>query len=124
MTAAVVLLGDMPLVSAGMVRALVEQWRESKGAPLAISLYGDVVAPPILYTAALFLELTRLEGDGAGKQVIQRHRTQAVEVSWPAWALTDLDEPGDIAVAAGLLGQTIRPIREQPTPSNPGKVPK
>src|SRR5262245_4447156 len=50
--AAVVLLADMPLVDADMVRTLVARWREG-GARLAISRYGDVVAPPTVYGAAL-----------------------------------------------------------------------
>jgi molybdenum cofactor cytidylyltransferase len=99
---AVVLLGDMPLVSPAMVRRLVERWRAA-AAPLAISVYGDVVAPPILYGAALFAELRALDGHGCGKRVIRRHRAAALELAWPSWALHDLDEPGDLARLADLL---------------------
>jgi len=48
---AVVLLGDMPLVDASMVRALVDLFRREQP-PLAISTYDGVVAPPILYGRA------------------------------------------------------------------------
>jgi molybdenum cofactor cytidylyltransferase len=105
--AAVVLLGDMPLVSSTMVRRLVERWRASRLRPsLVISLYGEVVAPPILYGAPLFAELRSLDDDGCGKRVVKRHRTEAVEVHWPPWALADLDEPDDLARVEGLLGRT------------------
>lgn len=96
MSAAVVLLADMPLIDAGMIRTLVARWREA-GAALAVSRFGDVVAPPILYGAALFPELRALDGEGCGKRVIKRHRGEEVTVDWPAERLADLDVPDDLA---------------------------
>ena len=92
---AVVMLADMPFVTAGMVRALVEQYRSSE-APLVVSTYGDVLAPPILYGRALFPELRALDGDGCGKRVVKAHREEAVEVAWDPVALADLDVPDDV----------------------------
>jgi len=92
---AVVLLGDMPLVEASMVRALVTAHRRS-GPKLAISTYGGVVAPPILYGRALFPELRALEAESCGKSVVRSHRAGAVELQWPPETLTDLDSPEDV----------------------------
>src|SRR5262245_20725087 len=105
--AAVVLLGDMPLVSPAMVRRLVDRWRASRVHPLVISVYGGVVAPPILYRASLFAELRSLDDEGCGKRVVKRHRAAALEVHWPSWALADLDEPGDLARVESLLGRFL-----------------
>ena len=107
--AAVVMLGDMPLVSSAMVRRLVDGWRASRShhPSLVISLYGEVVAPPILYGAPLFAELRLVDGDGCGKQVVKRHRAEALEVHWPAWALVDLDEPDDLVRVERLLGRAL-----------------
>ncbi len=93
--AAVVLLGDMPLVDAAMVRSLVEALRRGNR-PLAVSIYGDVVAPPIAYGRALFPELRALTAEACGKSVIKRHRAEATELRWPSETLTDLDEPADV----------------------------
>jgi len=93
--AAAVLLGDMPLVDADMVRALLAAFRKGS-APLAVSLYGEVVAPPILYARSLFAELGAIDGDGCGKKVVKRHRAEALELRWPEDALTDLDSPQDV----------------------------
>ena len=94
--AAAVLLGDMPLVRAEMVRALVDAFRRGS-APLAISLYGEVVAPPIVYARSLFPELCAIDGDGCGKRVVKQHRSEALELRWPEETLTDLDSPQDVA---------------------------
>jgi molybdenum cofactor cytidylyltransferase len=92
---AVVMLADMPFVTAGMVRAVVERFRAGD-APLVVSTYGDVLAPPILYGRGLFEELRALDGDGCGKRVVKAHRAEAVELQWPPSALTDLDVPDDV----------------------------
>ena len=92
---AVVLLGDMPLVDATMVRTLVDSFRREQP-PLVISTYDGVVAPPILYGRALFEELRALDAEACGKSVVRQHRAEAAELRWPKEALTDLDAPEDL----------------------------
>jgi molybdenum cofactor cytidylyltransferase len=94
--AAVVLLADMPLVSAEMIAEMVTRYRAT-GAPLVISDYGGVTAPPMLYDRALFGELRQMTAGGCGRQVVKRHRTEAQVLSWPATTLADLDVPEDYA---------------------------
>lgn len=96
--AAVVLLGDMPLVDAAMIRALVERYEET-GAALVASRYGAVAAPPALYARAVFDELRGGEGDGRGREVLGRHASEVVWVDWPETALADVDEAGDLEQA-------------------------
>jgi len=104
-SAAVVLLADMPLVDAGMIRTLVDRYRSDE-ASLVVSDYEGVDAPPILYDRALFPELRELEGEGCGKRVVRRHTAEAVRVRWPARALTDLDLPADVERIRSALGGT------------------
>jgi molybdenum cofactor cytidylyltransferase len=92
--AAVVMLADMPFVTAAMIRTMVERYRASES-PLVISDYGGVNAPPMLYDRSLFAELGSMEGEGCGRQVVRRHRGEAAVVSWPAEALADVDVPED-----------------------------
>jgi molybdenum cofactor cytidylyltransferase len=94
--AAVVLLADMPLVTSDMIAELVRRYRAG-AAPLLLSTYGEVLAPPMLYDRTLFGELGEfLDGDGCGKRVAKRHRAEALEVAWPPAALADLDFPDDV----------------------------
>ena len=92
--AAIVMLADMPLVTPSMLRALIERYHES-GAPLVASRYGGQAnAPPILYDRRLFAELRDMDAR-CGRQVVRRHRHEAVEIEWPAEAARDLDHPAD-----------------------------
>lgn len=102
--AAVVLLADMPFVTEEMIGELVARYRASD-APLVVSEYGGVSAPPILYDRSLFAELGAMAGEGCGKQVVRKHRAEAIVVEWPAAALTDLDRPEDWErIRAGAAG--------------------
>ena len=92
--AAVVVLADMPFVTTEMITTLIDKYR-SGGAPLVVSDYGGVNAPPILYDRSLFGELAVSEGQGCGKHVVKKHRHEAESVSWPVEALADLDVPED-----------------------------
>ncbi|MGH7629939.1 MAG: nucleotidyltransferase family protein [Gemmatimonadales bacterium] len=92
--AAVVMLADMPFVTSEMLAALAERFRRGT-APLVISDYEGVNAPPMLYSRSLFGELLAMTGEGAGRDVVRRHRSEATIVSWPASALSDLDRPQD-----------------------------
>jgi molybdenum cofactor cytidylyltransferase len=92
--AAVVLLGDMPFVTTEMIEAIVERFRQS-GAPLVVSDYAGVQAPPTLFDRSLLDEFLAMEGDACSRQLMKRHRTEAVVVSWPATALADIDVPDD-----------------------------
>ena len=92
--AAIVVLADMPFVTTEMIATLVDTYRRGD-APLVISDYGGVNAPPMLYDRSLFPELAASEGQGCGKHVVKRHRHEAAAASWPVEALTDLDAPDD-----------------------------
>ncbi len=92
--AAVVMLADMPLVTAGMIRALVSRYRSSL-APLVISEYDGVHAPPMLYDRSLFDEFREFEGEGCGRHIVRRHRGEADVLPWPGERLADLDVPED-----------------------------
>ncbi len=92
--AVVVVLADMPFVTAEMIRALVERQGETR-APVVVSRYGDVQAPPTLFDRSLFAELLATPGERCAKQVVGRHVQEAAAVFWPAAVVRDIDVPGD-----------------------------
>ena len=92
--AAIVVLADMPFVTGDMLRGLVERYRNSD-APLVISRYGgEINAPPMLYDRSLFGELRAIQ-QRCGREVVKRHRAEALELDWPRAALTDVNTPED-----------------------------
>ena len=98
--AIVIMLADMPFVTAGMLRDLMARYRDSD-APLVISRYGgEIPAPPMLYDRSLFGEL-RVMQRRCGREVVRRHRDEAVELQWPMEALADLDTPEDYETIRG-----------------------
>jgi molybdenum cofactor cytidylyltransferase len=94
--AVLVMLADMPLVTAEMISRLIARYR-SAGASLVISDYEGVNAPPMLYDRTLFGELQIMTGEGCGRQVVKRHQHEAEVLAWPAAALADIDVPEDYA---------------------------
>lgn len=92
----IVLLADMVRVTSAMLQALAAAGaREDK--PLAVSRYGDVLAPPLLFRRALWPELLAWHGEGCGKAVVRAHQHEAVMLDWPEEALRDVDTPEDYA---------------------------
>jgi len=100
--AIVVVLADMPFVTADMIATLVQRYRDTRS-PLVASHYGDVQAPPTLYDRALFEELLQIPGERCAKQVVRRHEQEAVVVAWPESALRDIDVPADYEGARAEL---------------------
>lgn len=96
--AAVVMLADMVLVTEQMLGALVAAGRGS-AAPLVVSRYGDITAPPLLFRRALFPELLAWTGEGCGKTVVRAHLAEAVLLDWSPALLADVDTPEDFAAA-------------------------
>ena len=92
--AVVVMLADMPFVTPEMFSGLIDRYRSTE-APLVISDYEGVNAPPMLYDKSLFGELLAMTGEGCGRQVVKRHREEAEVLAWPPSALADLDVPED-----------------------------
>lgn len=102
-SALVVMLADMPYVTPEMIAGLVERYRAGT-APLVISDYDGVNAPPMLYDRCLFGELAAMEGPGCGRQVVKRHRSEADVCAWSAAALRDIDVPEDYERIAADVG--------------------
>lgn len=98
--AAMFALADQPFVTANEYRAVLDAYR--RHAPAIVSVrYGDVTAPPQLFSRALFPELAQLQ-HGA-RSVLERHRDQMFVLDFPAELLLDIDTPEDYERATGRL---------------------
>jgi molybdenum cofactor cytidylyltransferase len=92
--ATVVLLADMVHITTDMLRELIAS-STLGNAPLEVSRYGDVLAPPLLFRRSLWPELLAWHGEGCGKAVVKAHQQDASMHDWPSTALIDIDTPAD-----------------------------
>jgi molybdenum cofactor cytidylyltransferase len=105
--AAVFALADQPFVTADDYRR-VRDGLEGDAA-IVCAQFGDVTAPPHLFTRELFEELRTLK-EGA-RPVLTRHAARARTVHLPADHLVDIDTPDDYARAQELAGGPAREDR-------------
>ncbi len=89
--AALILLGDQPLLTADMLNMLIAAWKRA-ASPIVAPVYGGQRGNPVLFSRALFPELLAVSGDQGGRAVLQRHagETLLVQMEDPAAAL-DVD---------------------------------
>jgi molybdenum cofactor cytidylyltransferase len=90
--AALFALADQPFVTASEYRAVLEAYRR-QGSPIVCVRYGDVVAPPHLFSRRFFPELAALE-HGA-RPVLMRHHDDTTVLTFAADLLVDVDTPED-----------------------------
>jgi molybdenum cofactor cytidylyltransferase len=93
--AALVLLGDEPAVPSDTVQALVGAYlREHKA--ITIPIYGSQPGPPTLFSRSIFSELSALEGDTGGRQLVARYPNLVCRVPFPEQARPhDIDTQED-----------------------------
>jgi molybdenum cofactor cytidylyltransferase len=92
--AAMVLLGDMPLVSTSLIARLVQAFRDQPRAAAVLPVHAGVRGNPVLLSAALFPDLAKLTGDAGARQILRGRDADVVEVvvDEPATRL-DVDTP-------------------------------
>jgi CTP:molybdopterin cytidylyltransferase MocA len=95
--ALLIVLADMPLVSAETLRKLAEA-----ASPAAVAYPGGKPGAPACFPAALFPALEALTGDSGAAQVL-RGLPDVTLIETPAEELRDVDRPEDLAEVATLL---------------------
>jgi len=93
--AAIMCLGDMVDLSAGMIRRVVEASDDTR-VSIVLSEFGGVVAPPYLVKRGLFGEALSREPAGVVRQLAETHPQKTMTIAWPAEFLTDVDTPDDL----------------------------
>jgi len=63
--AALILLGDQPFVTAAIINALIDAWRDRR-APVVAPVFAGIRGNPVLFDRAMFGELLTIEG-GSGR---------------------------------------------------------
>jgi molybdenum cofactor cytidylyltransferase len=103
-TAAMFALADQPLLTANDYRRLLEAWRAHPQGIVSVR-YGDVTAPPHLFSREYFPELARLE-HGA-RPVLQRHAAATAILRFSPDLLLDVDTPADYERAKAAIASRV-----------------
>jgi molybdenum cofactor cytidylyltransferase len=95
--AALVVLGDQPLVPAEAYDAVLRGYHAGGASIVAPRYTAGVRGHPVLFAADVFAELSALRGDRGAREVIERdaRRVRIVDVALPA--PVDVDEPAALA---------------------------
>lgn len=98
MAAALVMLGDQPLVGSRTVETLLRAWRREGARPAMATSYGPGKPwrPPVVLDRALFPELQALTGDAGARQVLEA-RPELVDTIVSTGRPDDVDTPADYA---------------------------
>jgi molybdenum cofactor cytidylyltransferase len=104
MEAAMVMLGDQPMVGSRTVAALLRAWRQEGARPAVAVSGGDGGrwTPPVVLARELWDELMKLEGDAGARQVLDK-RPELVDVVPAHDRLDDIDTPEDYAKIVRLF---------------------
>ncbi|MEO8744204.1 MAG: nucleotidyltransferase family protein [Candidatus Dormiibacterota bacterium] len=101
--AAIVVLGDQPLVGSRTVAALLRAWRREGSRPaVAVSQARGEWAPPVVLARELWVELFALKGDAGARQILQGRPELLDTVPAPGRA-DDIDTPEDYAKIVRLF---------------------
>jgi molybdenum cofactor cytidylyltransferase len=99
--AAVIGVGDQPLLPASTIEALVQSWLQAP-APAVVPMYNGERGNPVLFSRELFAELLQTHGDIGGRKVLRGHQAREIEIeAW--WTALDVDTPEDLRLAEQYL---------------------
>lgn len=94
---AVVLLGDMPLVTADHIRSLASAFAPESGRSIVVPTAGGRRGNPVLWAAGHFAEMAAATGDVGARHLFETHRSRIVEVAFTEEAvLFDVDRETDL----------------------------
>ncbi len=92
---ALVLLGDMPLVTAAQINQLIEMFQMHKGEAIVLATHRGKRGNPVIWPKRYFGEIANLTGDEGARGLIKSHPDAVVEVEIGEASSTDYDVEED-----------------------------
>ena len=123
--AAVVCLGDMPLVAARHVDKLVAAFDPAEGREICVPVFEGKRGNPVLFARRFFEEMATIRGDVGARHLIGEYEEYVCEVAMDDRAvLIDVDSPQALAdLPQALLGLPPVPSDLPQVPSNLSEAP-
>lgn len=94
--AALVCLGDMPMVGAAAMNSIIAAHAPSRGHGIVVPVWHGRRGNPVLWDRRFFAEICALSGDAGARGLMQGHADSLCEVmADDESVLTDFDDPAD-----------------------------
>ena len=92
--ALLLILADQPLITERYLDRMIKAWSGSKTS-IVCSQFANTVGPPVIFPAAYFTELSRLEGDKGARRLLGLHANNVIRLPFEN-AAADIDVPADL----------------------------
>lgn len=104
--AALVCLGDMPLVTPADLDRLIAAFDPGEGRAICVPTFDGKRGNPVLWSSRYFPEMQSLRGDVGARHLIGEYAEAVCEVAVDRPAvLTDVDSPAELESVRGALGE-------------------
>jgi molybdenum cofactor cytidylyltransferase len=100
---AIVLLADMPLVSAAMIDRLIDAFDPDGGSLIVVPTVEGKRGNPVVWSRRFFHDLMTVHGDTGGRHLIGDNPDAVVEIELGPAVGLDIDTPEALAAAGGTL---------------------
>jgi molybdenum cofactor cytidylyltransferase len=97
------MLADIPNVTAGDLRTLIDAFRSADGQAIVRACSQGKRGNPAILPQSLHEQVTRLEGDVGPRQIIEACGFPIIDINIGAAAALDVDTPEAVISAGGLL---------------------
>jgi molybdenum cofactor cytidylyltransferase len=99
----IVLLADMPLVSAAMIDRLIDAFDPDGGSLIVVPTVEGKRGNPVVWSRRFFHDLMTVHGDTGGRHLIGDNPDAVVEIELGPAVGLDIDTPEALAAAGGTL---------------------
>ena len=100
---ALVILGDMPGVTAGLMDRLIATFRGQGGQAVVRAMHGGKRGNPVILPASIFDQARLLTGDTGARHLVEMSGLPVIDIEAGDAALLDVDTPEALAAAGGRL---------------------
>ena len=102
--AAMIMPGDMPLISSNIINELIIYFNKNNYG--IVGLIDDgIIKSPVIFSGVYFSELLNLSGDSGGKSVIKKHLNDFHGINVDKNILKDVDYINDVNFIEGILNK-------------------
>ncbi len=99
--ACLVLLGDMPLVTAASIDRLIDTYDRDEGRTIVVPAHDGQIGNPILWDRRYFPAMMALRGDSGARALLRQHAESVTEVALDETVLRDFDTEESLADMPG-----------------------